>query len=69
MAFEPPGRGVIMAVTSDGTTFQSAPDTMNPIFDVADGDALFTRDPAILSFGRNSGMNYPYLVVYATAIP
>jgi hypothetical protein len=69
MAFEPPGRGVIMAVTSDGTTFQNAPDTINPIFDVADGDALFTRDPAILSFGPNSGMNYPYLVVYATAIP
>jgi hypothetical protein len=69
LAFQPPGRGVILAFTNDGTTFQSAPATVNPIIPVGDGDGKFTRDPAIFAFGRDSGLNMPYLVVYATAIP
>ena len=65
MAFQPPGRGISMAQTSDGTTFQRIPDITNPVINLADGDARFTRDPAIVALGGDT----PYLLVYATAIP
>lgn len=65
MAFEPPGRGISMVQTSDGTTFERISDMSNPVISLADGDVRFTRDPAIVALGGDTA----YLLVYATAIP
>gem|GEM_PF-2678945 len=67
--FGPRGTGISMATSTDGETWSDLPDPINPIISVADGDSLFVKDPAIVYFGRQSGMNQPFLVVYATAIP
>jgi len=56
-------------MSQDGETWTDLQSNVNPILSVADGDHLFVKDPAIVYFGRQSGMYQPFLVVYATAIP
>lgn len=67
--FGPRGDGISMATSTNGNSWDDLPANVNPIINVADGDSRFVKDPAILYFGRDSGLNTPYLVVYATAIP
>ena len=67
--FGPRGTGISMAMSQDGETWTDLQSNVNPILSVADGDHLFVKDPAIVYFGRQSGMYQPFLVVYATAIP
>ena len=58
-----------MAQTSDGTTLEAVPGITNPIIPVGNGDALFTRDPAMVALAESTAEQPSYLIVYATAIP
>lgn len=69
LGFQPPGKGVYMAQTSDGTTLEAVPGITNPIIPVGNGDALFTRDPAMVALADSTAEQPSYLIVYATAIP